>query len=321
MIDAHSDLYGGRSIAVLIRYLQTDHDTSVVKLLSVVELGTSSTGEALYSLVQKELAGHNLDLKQNFMGICVDEGSNMISSKGAGLANRLQKDYPCLVVVKDLCHLYHNISLGALKEFPQYIIEFVKSVCSHFSQSALRKGLLREIQISRNPNKTPVEVLRYNSTRWLSLYKCTERVLELWEYLAEYFRHNDTNLFEDFNDEYHLLTHFLCLALGKIDHYNQYFQDSSLFYNQILLKIKESYTIFSQMLLNKQYVAIDFTEAFLIDFEKANNSKVANVEEFQESFLERYTIFKPILEKAIQAKGPSVSKIFFSLVRHLLSRP
>ena len=75
------------------------------------------------------------------------------------------------------------------------------------------------------------------------------------------------------------------------------------------------------MLLKRQYVAIDFTEAFLIDFEKLNNSKVANFEEFQESFLERYTTFKPILEKAIQAKGPSVSKIFFSLVRHLLSRP
>ena len=72
----------------------------------------TSTGEAIYTRI-KELSfsgpgGKSREL--DFMGIFCDRASNMISSQGAGAANRLKETYNHIWITHDLCHIV-NLSL------------------------------------------------------------------------------------------------------------------------------------------------------------------------------------------------------------------
>ena len=77
-------------------------------------------------------------LKSNFIA---DNGSNMISSRGesidpngAGVVNRLVKDNPNLIFVRDLCHLYNLIIEEAMETMPLYIVEFIRKICAYFNK-------------------------------------------------------------------------------------------------------------------------------------------------------------------------------------------
>ena len=125
MIDASSDIYKGKYLAILVRYLSNSEYLPVTKLVSIIEIGSESTGEVLYKKISEEFFTENEDLKQNILGICSDNESTMISSrdnvvnpKGKGVANRLINDMNHVIHVRDRCHLYNLICEDALKTFP-----------------------------------------------------------------------------------------------------------------------------------------------------------------------------------------------------------
>jgi len=55
--------------------------------------------------------------KKNFVGICTDHASNMISYGNAGLSNRLKADFPYIFTTHDYCHAYRkNQSTNTLRK-------------------------------------------------------------------------------------------------------------------------------------------------------------------------------------------------------------
>lgn len=148
LTDQSSDVYGGKYLALLIRYIDIAKETPVTKLISIVEIESCSTGLILYNKVKQELLIDEEYIRNNFMAICTDNESKMISTKsftldtearlaiikGAGLSNRLMKDISHLVHVRDLCHLYNLIYEDALQELPVFAIEFIKQICSYFGK-------------------------------------------------------------------------------------------------------------------------------------------------------------------------------------------
>ena len=65
----------------------------VTKLLNVIEIGPSSTGEAIFDKVVEELFNTDFDIAKNLVAICTDGGSNLVSSQGSGFLIDFRKFY------------------------------------------------------------------------------------------------------------------------------------------------------------------------------------------------------------------------------------
>ena len=109
MTDGSSDLYGGKYLAVLVRFIDQEKLTIKTKLLNIIELGSVTTGEMLFNKIMKPIFEGEPSLKQNVVGLCTDNEAKMISSKNQGLANRLIEEIPHLVHVRDIPHCYNLI--------------------------------------------------------------------------------------------------------------------------------------------------------------------------------------------------------------------
>ena len=96
--------------------------------LSIIELGSITTGEELYKLVKEEIFSAYPSLKKKIIGICTDNHRAMISSKDAGLSNRIMAEIPHVVHVRDLCHCYNLIIEDALQAFPNFVLQFIKKL-------------------------------------------------------------------------------------------------------------------------------------------------------------------------------------------------
>ena len=113
LMDASTDIYGGKYFAVLARYIDNDQEMITTKLLAVLELKTASTGEEFYNLVEENIFSKNPAIRKNFIALCTDNGSSMISShghevdpNGKGIVNRFIKDNDKLIFVRDMCHVF-----------------------------------------------------------------------------------------------------------------------------------------------------------------------------------------------------------------------
>ena len=322
LIDGSSDLYGGKYLAVLVRYLGVSDELPITKLVSILEIQSESTGEALYQKVAEEFK--DKDIKQNIVAICTDNEQTMISSKGSvvnpkgkGLANRLVNDLTHVIHIRDRCHLYNLICEDALKTFPVYILHFVKKVCAHFS-SAQRSNSLREIQIAAG-EKTPLSILRYVDIRWESLVQCSERILKLWEHLINFFKGTDASLKEEIQDpEYKLYTYLLYILLHKLSGYTVFFQRPALLWDQVFEKMKESYIVFARMLLKESFRGLEYNEISEIPFENLEDAackeKLSCESEFSKFIAERYPKILQLIEetKALHPTRKEIDRHCFS---------
>jgi len=241
LIDESSDLYGGKYIALMIRYLHKDFPKPITKLLSIVEAGKSSTGESIYQKVKKELFDNEFKLESKFVGICSDGAANLSGQGEMSLQSRLKTAIPHIIHVRDHSHLYNSVCKDMLQNFPSYILKFVKDISSHFSRSAQQKVNFRETQIKNNAEKV-LNVKHFVETRWLSKKESVERILKLWEHLKGYFIDEEYDLADNFTYHYLLYLNLLSIFLNKVCYYIVYFEETDLFYDDVLHKTKESYT-------------------------------------------------------------------------------
>ena len=84
-----------------------------------------------------------------------------------------------------ICHLA-NLAVGVdIKKLPLAVEDLLMDVYFHFHKSAKRSEIYKEFQ-----EFTLVEsekILKYCSTRWLSLLTCIQRMLSQWPVLQSYF--------------------------------------------------------------------------------------------------------------------------------------
>ena len=72
-------------------------------------------------------------------------------------------EFPGVIYVRDLCHLYNLICEEAVKAFSKYIVDFIQKLCSHFN-TGLRANVLEEKQRSMDI-KEPLKILRFKDIR------------------------------------------------------------------------------------------------------------------------------------------------------------
>lgn len=327
LLDASSDVYGGKYLGVLVRYIDFEEEKVSVKLLSVLEINSITTGETFHDMLNHHLLSQNEKIKNNLIGISTDNGRNMISStglavnpNGAGVINRLSKEIPSLIFVRDMCHIFNLIVEEATKQFPAYILQFLRGLCSYFN-SGLRSNKLKEAQAKAGV-KEPLEMLTFVDTRWESLLQCIERTLKLWKYLEICLAEEDSSLKEDIEDpEYQLYLYLLYVLLHKLTGYIIYFQKPNLLFDKVVDKIIEGYILFMRMILKPAYQGIGFEDAFKISLDNPMDAfakeKLSNKQEFACLFLDRYPRISELI-KNVKDKNPKKKDIQNQCFDHVL---
>jgi len=120
-------------LAISARYLENSTSfITTTKLISLIQLEGSKTGETIYNLLVSLLfTGEDGKLrKNNCLGICTDGASNMISAGTASLTSRLKTIIPNLVVIHDFCHIFNLFLKDCTKQhFPKEYVKIVNNIC------------------------------------------------------------------------------------------------------------------------------------------------------------------------------------------------
>ena len=332
LIDCTSGLYGDSYMAILARYSNKFTDGPTVKLIGVIELGGSSTGEALFEKIQEEVFDNDLSFLDNLIAICTDSGSNMFSSKGSGLTNRLQTLNPNIIHIKDLCHAYHNIAEEATQAFPKYIIDFVKDACNFINRSSQRITQFKEYQLQKRKNKLlssstseSQEIPSFKDIRWLSLGTCATYIIKNWPDLKEFHQQQESPIKDNFTAEYEIFVSLLSIFLNKLNYYTSYFQNGSYLIDHVLFQMKASFSEFIAYILKEPYDKPEkernyFEIVYPLSLEDTFHQYLKSLPEFQNSFLSKFGKFIALIkdaaqhDKGIELKFLKIAKEFILIV-------
>ena len=171
-------------LAISARFLPSIEATqTVTKLLGLLEMKTSASGETLYQMLTDFLFSndHEGKRRKNLMGVSTDGASNMISLKDAGLTNRLRNDIPHVIVTHDFCHALNLVLKACIKQFPKEYRKFMEDVAKTFSKSPQKVQKLKEIICHSHKEEKVLSIIKYVKTRWSSFQECLSRILEMRE--------------------------------------------------------------------------------------------------------------------------------------------
>ena len=134
-----------------------------------------------------------------------------------------------------VCHLAALCAAAALKKLPFLIDDLLVDIYYHFKHSSKRCEEF-PIVLKDFDGIAPARVLKHCSTRWLSLERAVNRLLQLWPALYAYFNREIDNTDEDRvrqvkkalgNLEMKLLCKFVSFALKPLNRFNVAFQKSA----------------------------------------------------------------------------------------------
>lgn len=121
---------------------------------------------------------------ENVISLGVDNANVMIG-KTSGVAGRLLKLNPEIIIRGCPCHLLHLAAEKAAKILHYQFDEILIDIIYYLEIIVNRKQELIDFQ-----NLCDAEthsILKHVCTRWLSIGKCLERLIEQWLPLKQYF--------------------------------------------------------------------------------------------------------------------------------------
>ena len=222
------------------------------------------------------------------MGICTDQGPNMLA-KVKGLSNRLKADYPHLYLAHDYGHKYNLIGKEASQSFPKEITQLIKDVSKHFSYSSQNISRLEQVQIKNGVPLNKVKtILRYTKVRWFSLLRCAKRIIELWNYLREYFSEQKLQELDYFNDKNFLYMNFFCVLMGHPNDYCEFSQCEGKSYADIAPKLRESFQSLSRVFYVDAPAITDLNKIFDHYYELSLDEGVVDLEMLKVRLCDEY---------------------------------
>ena len=191
-LDETTDAFNSSYLAVCAMYLPPQRldamsfKNPVTKLISIIKLKERKTASEIYAKLKEEIFYQHPKLLTNIIGLVTDQGSNMVGQHN-GLGALMTRDIPHLVKFQDLSRLYNLVCQKSLKAYPPCVIANVRDICSHFNHSTIWMEKLKSIQ-TQHGFETPLAILSFSPTCWLSLLECVNRIIKLWEPLKEYYK-------------------------------------------------------------------------------------------------------------------------------------
>ena len=319
-------------LAISARFLPSIEATqTVTKLLGLLEMKTSASGETLYQMLTDFLFSndHEGKRRKNLMGVSTDGASNMISLKDAGLTNRLRNDIPHVIVTINFCHALNLVLKACIKQFPKEYRKFMEDVAKTFSKSPQKVQKLKEIICHSHKEEKVLSIIKYVKTRWSSFQECLSRILEMREPLKSFFeKEKDTKKLSFFDLENTLILQLLLCLVNKVNKYIKLFQKDNLDMMSIVFILKEcaitlgdfkykilddheNFTVIKPFMDNDEYY--HKIEKFLLDQNVQETLKERTFEEFQSYFIEKHPNFQKDLlnvSEEFRAKFFELAKIF-----------
>ena len=326
-------------LAINARFLENESEVTT-KLIGLIEMGASSTGETLYNTLNAFLfSGEDGNKrKKMFMGIAADEAPNMISLV-KGVTNRFKAEIPYLEITHDFCHVLNLILRECIGNFPQEYVTIVDDIAATFSRSPQKTVKLRTFLVQLNVTEKLLSMKKYVKNRWSSFQECLERVLELTLGLKQYFEVNGTpkqrEYFKEDGPNIVMLQLLLCLV-NKLNHYIITFQEENMDIQKVVRKLKQCALGVGEFLFNildtqdqkgekfeeesfvdsdymfdklRPLIAKDITK----DSDSYKNSSRSEVQ-FQSFFLDAYPHLKVFLEN----KDSQFCNNFFKVAHEFL---
>ena len=113
------------------------------------------------------------------------DGENLMQGRNDSVLTRMKGVAPGLFVLKFYCHTFHLIAEHASKALSKTANQLIHDVYNYFKLSPNRQKSYAEFQsfLELDIHK----ILKLCQTRWLSVAKCVERILEQWPALEIFF--------------------------------------------------------------------------------------------------------------------------------------
>ena len=157
-------------------------------------LCSSGTAAAYFEKVEEVFSSKSIPW-YNCVAFSIDSTSVNVGRHNS-IKTTLEAQNPALYTLGCPCHFIHNAAHKASKELESAsgfdVEEMAVDVFYYFDHSTKRKGELREF--SHFCDIESRKMLKYVSTRWLSLQRSIERTLKQYPALRSYFLSQDDNV-------------------------------------------------------------------------------------------------------------------------------
>ena len=182
-IDASND-QTDKLFPLVITYVTSDLEVRT-ELLSLLELTEKSTWQnvATCIMIDTELTPHDITWR-NCISLCTDNACIMIGNK-TGLYGFLLKLHGKLFFTGCSCHRIHLAAEWASRELEFKAETFFVDIYYYMDKTPNRSQSFKNCQEACGTGQ--LKVPKHVPTRWLSIGKVTQWILEQWEPLKSFF--------------------------------------------------------------------------------------------------------------------------------------
>lgn len=191
-LDGSNDQEEQKLVPLTVRVFDADLGKVTSRFLDMC-LCSSGTAAAYFEKVEEVFSSKSIPWC-NCVAFSTDSASVNVGRHNS-IKTRLEAQNPALYTLGCPCHFIHNAAHKASKELESAsgfdVEEMAVDVFYYFDHSTKRKGELREF--SHFCDIESRKILKYVSTRWLSLQRSRERILKQYPALHSYFLSQDDN--------------------------------------------------------------------------------------------------------------------------------
>ena len=249
-----------KNFAILVRLWDDKLGKPVTRFLHmpVCNIGTA---DKLFEAIDSALVERNIPWA-NVVGFESDTANVMIGKHNSVLS-RVKSKQAGVFSQGCVCHLSNLCLLAGVKALPVDIDDFFVDLFYFFNKSAKRKDEFREFQEFTGTKE--LKIIKHCKTRWLSLEKAVQRVLQQWTALHAYFDREaevDTSARVMRLDQHFksamtkLVMLFLNYALESLCKFNSAFQSSLPMLPSLKAEVKRMLRIFLGRFINADAIKV-----------------------------------------------------------------
>lgn len=168
---------------IVITYFNPAENLVENNLLSLPTLIGSGTGENISNLILKELKKMNIPF-ENCLSFMADN-AYVMQGKKIGAVAFLKQNNKNLISLGCACHLINLAAEKGAAALPVNIDDFLVDIFYYLEKSAKRKESLKQFQLLHD--KETKKILKHVCTRWLSLGRSLNRLVDQWDPLLSFF--------------------------------------------------------------------------------------------------------------------------------------
>ncbi|XP_071508171.1 uncharacterized protein [Diadema antillarum] len=169
---------------IIVRYFDCDTRHVVSVLLEIATTTEQSTRRNIFQLLDHVLKENNIPWS-NVICFSADNAA-VIMGVHNGVAAFVRKENSQVFVHSCPCHLLHLAAEKGAQELPCSPADLLIPVFYFLEKSSKRHKEFKAVQACCGAEQH--SILKHVCTRWLSLERAVDRLLEQWEPLVEYFQ-------------------------------------------------------------------------------------------------------------------------------------